>query len=248
MATYDPPSAESKSSSEQTKALESESRLMDDHSEHLSSPDGALKTVDVQQEALHRSSSTENGNSTLTSVSEPGRNDAVPDPQLAAEEFKPSAAGSKAKGVAPKALESAGKLTNTSQKKNKGDHTAATKRASQLDKITGDILESKVMAWHEAMTAEINSRYKHEESRIQAWEDLQKAKASIVVKKEEMRQERRRLRFVANMENEIARTHRKAQELKQAAYSKKEVEVAQLNAEAEHLKETGKILNGCFSL
>ncbi|KAJ7515765.1 hypothetical protein O6H91_22G027000 [Diphasiastrum complanatum] len=186
--------------------------------------------------------------STLRSKTQSGRRDAFK-PSTSAADIRPpgSAASSKEKGVASTTLETAGKLPNGEVPGNvKEDPSPSTKGTARSDETTRDLLRVKITAWQEARADEITNRYKGEETKIQAWEDRQKAKASIILTREEIILERRRAKLTANMVSEVERTHRKAQELKQAAYAKKDLELDQLNAEAETLKETGRISNGCF--
>ncbi|KAJ7525423.1 hypothetical protein O6H91_17G050400 [Diphasiastrum complanatum] len=129
-----------------------------------------------------------------------------------------------------------------------GNSEGVLTRRVSIAKIKKEELFTKVAAWQEARTSELNNRYKREEAKILAWEENQKAKASIMLKKAELRLEQERAKAVEKMQNDIARARKKAEDRKAAAYAEKESKVALLYDEAERIKITRKIpASGCFT-
>ncbi|XP_043699559.1 uncharacterized protein LOC122650264 [Telopea speciosissima] len=101
--------------------------------------------------------------------------------------------------------------------------------------------ENRAAAWEEAEKSKHTARYKREEIKIQAWESQQKAKIEAEIRRVEAQAEHMRAHAQEKMMTKIAITRQRSEEKRAAAEAKKNRQAARTAAQAEYIRQTGRI-------
>ncbi|PWA44962.1 Remorin, C-terminal [Artemisia annua] len=101
--------------------------------------------------------------------------------------------------------------------------------------------EKRAIAWEEAEKTKHNARFIREEIKIQAWESQQKAKLETEMRRIEAEVEQRRANAQAKMLKKIAMARQKSEAKREAAESLKNRQAARAAAQAEYIRQTGRI-------
>ncbi|KAD6119709.1 hypothetical protein E3N88_10980 [Mikania micrantha] len=101
-------------------------------------------------------------------------------------------------------------------------------------------VESKIRAWKNAKIAEINNKFKCEDAIINGWEAEEAERSALWMKKVEQKLEEKRVRAMEKMENEIAKTHRKAEERRASVKAKRGTKIARVVEVANLMKIMGR--------
>ncbi|CAN8303884.1 unnamed protein product [Cochlearia groenlandica] len=101
--------------------------------------------------------------------------------------------------------------------------------------------EKRANAWEEAEKSKHNARYKRQEIRIQAWESQEKAKLEAEMRGIEAKVEQMKAEAEAKMVKKIAMAKQKSEEKRAYAEARKAREAEKAVAEAEYIRETGRI-------
>ncbi|XP_050234453.1 uncharacterized protein LOC126682744 [Mercurialis annua] len=110
--------------------------------------------------------------------------------------------------------------------------------AEELDRIE---FEKRAAAWEEAEKSKHAARYKREEIKIQAWESQQKAKLEAEMRRIESRVEQMRAQAKAAMVKKIAMARQGSDEKRAAAECRKNRDAERTAAEAEYIRQTGRM-------
>lgn len=101
--------------------------------------------------------------------------------------------------------------------------------------------EKRAAAWEEVEKSKHMARYKREEIKIQAWESQQKTKLDAEMRRVEAQVEQMRAQAEVKMMKKIAMTRQKSEEKRAAAECRKKQEAERAAAQAEHIRQTGRM-------
>ncbi|XP_076885359.1 uncharacterized protein LOC143534869 [Bidens hawaiensis] len=101
--------------------------------------------------------------------------------------------------------------------------------------------EKRAAAWEDAEKAKHNAKFMREEIKIQAWESQQKAKLEAEMKRIEVEVEQKRANAQAKMLKKIALAKQKSEAKRAAAETAKSRHAARAAAQAEYIRQTGRI-------
>ncbi|XAR72509.1 hypothetical protein NMG60_11019176 [Bertholletia excelsa] len=121
------------------------------------------------------------------------------------------------------------------EKNSCGDETMDSHTLEQIE------FEKRAAAWEEAEKSKHDARYKREEIRIQAWESHQRAKLEAEMRKIEAQVEQMRAHAQAKMVKKIAMARQKSEEKRAAAEARKNRQAEKTAAQAEYIRQTGRI-------
>ncbi|KAL8129492.1 hypothetical protein V2J09_018647 [Rumex salicifolius] len=107
--------------------------------------------------------------------------------------------------------------------------------------------EQRAAAWAEAENSKHAARFKREEIKIQAWESEQKAKLEEEMRRIEARVEEMRTEGQAKMMKKIAMARKRSDERRMAAEAKKNRQAERTEAQAECIRQTGRIPSSDYS-
>ncbi|CBI30948.3 hypothetical protein VitviT2T_015478 [Vitis vinifera] len=106
--------------------------------------------------------------------------------------------------------------------------------------------ERRAAAWEEAEKSKHAARYKREEIKIQAWESQQKAKLEAEMRRIEAQVEQMRAHAQAKMVKKIAMARQRSEEKRAAAEANRNREAEKTSAQAEYIRQTGRIPTSQF--
>ncbi|KAJ1402018.1 Remorin, C-terminal [Sesbania bispinosa] len=101
--------------------------------------------------------------------------------------------------------------------------------------------EKRAALWEEAEKSKHTARFKREEIKIQAWESQQKAKLEAEMRRTEAKIEQMRAQTHAKMVKKIAMARQKSEEKRAAAEARKNREAERTTAQAEYIRQTGRL-------
>lgn len=101
-------------------------------------------------------------------------------------------------------------------------------------------------AWEEAEKSKHAARFKREEIRIQAWESQQKARLEAEMRKIEAQIEQMKAQAQAKMVKKVAMARQKSEEKRAAAEASKNRQAEKTAAQAEYIRQTGRIPSSPF--
>ncbi|XP_022925890.1 uncharacterized protein LOC111433166 [Cucurbita moschata] len=101
--------------------------------------------------------------------------------------------------------------------------------------------EKRAATWEEVEKSKHMARYKREEIQIQAWESQQKTKLEAEMRRVEAQVEQIRAQAEVKMMKKIAMTRQKSEEKRAAAECRKRREAERAAAQAEHIRQTGRM-------
>ncbi|KAL2343414.1 hypothetical protein Fmac_004699 [Flemingia macrophylla] len=101
--------------------------------------------------------------------------------------------------------------------------------------------EKRAAMWEEAEKSKHTARFKREEIKIQAWESQQKAKLEAEMRRIEAKVEQMRAQTHAKMVKKIAMARQRSEEKRAAAEARKNREAERTAAQAEYIRQTGRI-------
>ncbi|KAK6150090.1 hypothetical protein DH2020_017615 [Rehmannia glutinosa] len=104
----------------------------------------------------------------------------------------------------------------------------------------------RAAVWEEAEKSKHAARFKREEIRIQAWESQQKARLEAEMRKIEAQIEQMRAQAQAKMVQKIAMARQKSEEKRAAAEARKNRQAEKTAAQAEYIRQTGRIPSSPF--
>ncbi|XP_058197440.1 uncharacterized protein LOC131313247 isoform X2 [Rhododendron vialii] len=107
-------------------------------------------------------------------------------------------------------------------------------------------IEKRAAAWEEAEKSKHTARYKREEIKIQAWESRQKAKLEAEMRRIEAQVEQMRANAQAKMVKKIAMARQISEEKRAAAEAKRDQSARKTAAQAEYIRQTGRIPSAPF--
>ncbi|XP_027339764.1 flocculation protein FLO11 [Abrus precatorius] len=106
--------------------------------------------------------------------------------------------------------------------------------------------EKRAALWEEAEKSKHTARFKREEIKIQAWESQQKAKLEAEMRKIEAKVEQMRAQTHAKMVKKIAMARQRSEEKRAAAEARKNREAERTAAQAECIRQTGRLPSSNF--
>ncbi|KAJ4829028.1 hypothetical protein Tsubulata_047734 [Turnera subulata] len=121
--------------------------------------------------------------------------------------------------------------------------SAETANMEELERIE---FEKRAAAWEEAEKSRHAARYKREEIKIQAWESQQKAKLEAEMRRIESQVEQMRAQAHAKMVKKIAMARQRSEEKRAAAESRKNRDAERTAAQAEYIRQTGRMPSSHF--
>ncbi|CAJ2677641.1 uncharacterized protein LOC123914323 isoform X2 [Trifolium pratense] len=101
--------------------------------------------------------------------------------------------------------------------------------------------EKRAALWEEAEKSKHTARFKREEIKIQAWESQQKAKLEAEMRRTEAKVEQMRAQTHAKMVKKIAMARQRSEEKRAEAEARKNREAEKTAAQAEYIRQTGKL-------
>ncbi|KAH6825649.1 Remorin family protein [Perilla frutescens var. hirtella] len=104
----------------------------------------------------------------------------------------------------------------------------------------------RAAAWEEAEKSKHAARFRREEIRIQAWESQQKARLEAEMRKIEAQIEQMKAQAQAKMVKKVAMARQKSEEKRAAAESNKNRQAEKTAAQAEYIRQTGRIPSSPF--
>ncbi|CAK9139774.1 unnamed protein product [Ilex paraguariensis] len=118
-----------------------------------------------------------------------------------------------------------------------------TIHAEELDWIE---FEQRATAWEEVEKSKHTARFKREEIKIQAWESQHKAKLEEEMRRIETQVDQMRAHAQTKMAKKIAMTRQRAVEKRAAAEARKNRQAERTAAQAEYIRQTGRIPSYSF--
>ncbi|KAK7359441.1 hypothetical protein VNO77_01401 [Canavalia gladiata] len=106
--------------------------------------------------------------------------------------------------------------------------------------------EKRAALWEEAEKSKHTARFKREEIKIQAWESQQKAKLEAEMRRTEAKVEQMRAQTHAKMVKKIAMARQRSEEKRAAAEARKNREAERTAAQAEYIRQTGRLPSSNF--
>ncbi|KAK3008238.1 hypothetical protein RJ639_015214 [Escallonia herrerae] len=106
--------------------------------------------------------------------------------------------------------------------------------------------EKRAAAWEEAEKCKHNARFKREEIQIQSWESQQKAKLDAEMTRIEAQVEQMRAHAQAKMVKKIAMARQRSEEKRAAAEARKKRQAEVTTAQAEYIRQTGRMPSSSF--
>ncbi|KAL5540319.1 hypothetical protein UlMin_045064 [Ulmus minor] len=110
--------------------------------------------------------------------------------------------------------------------------------AEELERVE---YQKRAAAWEEAEKSRHTARFKREEIKIQAWESQQKAKLEAEMRRIEAKVEQIQAQAQAKMVKKIALARQRSEEKRVAAEARKNREAERTAAQAEYIRQTGKM-------
>ncbi|XP_024993075.1 uncharacterized protein LOC112526879 [Cynara cardunculus var. scolymus] len=101
--------------------------------------------------------------------------------------------------------------------------------------------EKRAAAWEDAEKTKHNARFIREEIKIQAWESQQKAKLEAEMRRIEAKVEQKRADAEARMLKKFALTRQRSEAKRAAADAQKSKQAVRAAAQAEYIRQTGRI-------
>ncbi|XP_071701446.1 uncharacterized protein [Rutidosis leptorrhynchoides] len=101
--------------------------------------------------------------------------------------------------------------------------------------------EKRAAAWEDTEKSKHNARFVREEIKYQAWQSRQKAKLEAEMRKIEAEVERKRAHAQAKMLKKIVVVRKKSEAKRAAAEAQKSRHAARAAAQAEYIRQTGRI-------
>lgn len=107
--------------------------------------------------------------------------------------------------------------------------------------------EKRAAAWEEVEKSKHAARFKREEIKIQAWESRQKAKLEAEMRRIEAEVEQMRAQAQAKMVKKISMARQRGEEKRAAAEARKNVDAEKAAAQAEYIRQTGRLPSTHFT-
>ncbi|KAL3616862.1 hypothetical protein CASFOL_039256 [Castilleja foliolosa] len=121
-----------------------------------------------------------------------------------------------------------------------GNENSKREEAEQIENA------KRAAAWEEAEKSKHSARFKREEIRIQAWESQQKARLEAEMRKIEAQIEQIRGQAQAKMVKKVALARQKSEEKRATAEARKIQLAEKTAAQAEYIRQTGRIPSSQF--
>ncbi|KAA8519435.1 hypothetical protein F0562_013690 [Nyssa sinensis] len=131
----------------------------------------------------------------------------------------------------------------SNDEKEKNTSAAETIDVVELEQIE---FEKRAAAWEEAEKSKHAARHKREEIKIQAWESQQKAKLEAEMRRIEAQVEQMRAHAQAKMVKKIAMARQRSELKRAAAEARKNQDAEKTMAQAEYIRQTGRIPSSPF--
>lgn len=125
--------------------------------------------------------------------------------------------------------------------KDEKDKNASAAENTKLEELRRIEFEKRAAAWEEAEKSKQTARFKREDIKIQAWESQQKAKLDAEMRRIEAKVEQMKAHAQAKMVKKVAMAKQRSEEKRDAAEAKKTSQSQKLSAQAEHIRQTGRI-------
>ncbi|XP_028759167.1 flocculation protein FLO11 [Neltuma alba] len=122
------------------------------------------------------------------------------------------------------------------QEKNKS--SVQNTNQEELERIE---FEKRATLWMEAEKSKHTARYKREEIKIQAWESQQKARLEAEMRRIESKVEQMRAQAHAKIVKKVALARQRSEEKRAAAEARKNREADRTAAQAEYIRQTGRM-------
>ncbi|CAI9782168.1 unnamed protein product [Fraxinus pennsylvanica] len=131
----------------------------------------------------------------------------------------------------------------------KDDKEKSNSRNETIDsnELEGIEYAKRAAVWEEAEKSKYAARFKREEIKIQAWESQQKAKLEAEMRKIEAQIEQMKAQAQAKMVKKIAMATQKSEEMQAAAEARKNRQAEKTAANAEYIRQTGRIPSSPFT-
>ncbi|XVF27272.1 hypothetical protein REPUB_Repub14bG0092500 [Reevesia pubescens] len=125
--------------------------------------------------------------------------------------------------------------------KEEKENNASSVEASNIEELERIEYEKRAAAWEEAEKSKHAARYKREEIKIQAWESQQRAKLEAEMRRIEAKAEQMRAHAQSKMVKKIAMARQRSEEKRAAAESRKNRDAERTTAQAEYIRQTGRM-------
>ncbi|KAG8637467.1 hypothetical protein MANES_15G125100v8 [Manihot esculenta] len=125
--------------------------------------------------------------------------------------------------------------------KEEQEKNASAVKTADRDELEPIEYEKRASAWEEAEKSKHAARYKGEEIKIQAWESRQKAKLEAEMRRVEAQVEQMRAQAQAKMVKKLSITRQKSEEKRAAAETRKNRAAERTAAQAEYIRQTGRM-------
>ncbi|XP_026394967.1 bromodomain-containing protein DDB_G0270170-like [Papaver somniferum] len=125
--------------------------------------------------------------------------------------------------------------------KEEKEKSASTKEQIEREELERIEFENRAAAWEEAEKSKHAARYRREDIKIQAWESHCKAKLEEELRRTEAQAEKIRANAEEKMKKKIATTKQRSEEKLAAAEALRNRQAAKASAQAEYIRQTGRI-------
>ncbi|KAI3851514.1 hypothetical protein MKW92_008354 [Papaver armeniacum] len=125
--------------------------------------------------------------------------------------------------------------------KEEKEKSASSKEQIEREELERIEFENRAAAWEEAEKSKHAARYRREDIKIQAWESHCKAKLEEELRRTEAQAEKIRANAEEKMKKKIATTKQRSEEKLAAAEASRNRQAAKASAQAEYIRQTGRI-------
>ncbi|KAI3857424.1 hypothetical protein MKX03_024442 [Papaver bracteatum] len=125
--------------------------------------------------------------------------------------------------------------------KEEKEKSASSKEQIEREEHERIEFENRAAAWEEAEKSKHAARYRREDIKIQAWESHCKAKLEEELRRTEAQAEKVRANAEEKMKKKIATTKQRSEEKLAAAEALRNRQAAKASAQAEYIRQTGRI-------
>ncbi|OVA11568.1 Remorin [Macleaya cordata] len=125
--------------------------------------------------------------------------------------------------------------------KDEKENSASSRESIEAEELERIEFENRAAAWEEAEKSKHVARYKREEIKIEAWESRCKAKLEAEMRRTEAQAEKIRANAQEKMKKKITTTKLRSEEKQAAAEAQRNRQAAKASAQAEYIRQTGRI-------
>lgn len=130
--------------------------------------------------------------------------------------------------------------------KDEQENNQSSPRGTNVQEQERIEFEKRAALWEEAEKSKHTARFKREEIKIQAWESQQKAILEAEMRRTEAKVEQMRAQTHAKMVKKIAMARQRSEEKRVAAEARKNREAERTVAQAEYIRQTGRLPSSSY--